>query len=67
MPHVAGGMNKQRARPSVFDQALVKKIDTGSKTLVNNRQETAHTRSWSNNGPFLINTNNFTKTKNTKQ
>ena len=49
------------------DQPGVEKLATGSKTPVNNRQEVAHTRSSSNNGPFIINTNNATKSKNTKQ
>ena len=49
------------------DQAGVEKLAPRSKTPVNNRQEVAHTRPLSNNGPFVINTNNVTKSKNTKQ
>ena len=54
-------------RLSVFDQAVVEKLVTRSKSPVNNGQEAAHTRPSPSNGPSVINTNNITETKNTKQ
>ena len=65
--HIARRVDKQGARPSVSDQAGVEKLATGSKSPVNNRQEATHTRPLPNNGPPVINTNNVTETKNTKQ
>ena len=65
--HIARRVDKQGARPSVSDQAGVEKLATGSKSPVNNGQEVAHTRPLPNNGPPVINTNNVTETKNTKQ
>ena len=65
--HIACRVDKQGARPSVSDQAGVEKLATGLKSLVNNGQETAHTRPLPNNGASVINTNNVTETKNTKQ
>ena len=65
--HIACRMDKQGARPPVSDQTGVQNLATGSKSPVNNRQETAHTRPSPNNDPSVINTNNVTKTKNNKQ
>ena len=65
--HIVRRVDKQAALPSASDQAGVKKLATGSKSSVNNGQEAAHTRPLPNNGPSIINTNNVTKTKNTKQ
>ena len=49
------------------NQPGVEKLVTGLKSLVNNGQETAHARLSPKNGPFVINTNNVTETKNAKQ
>ena len=60
-------VDKQGARPSVSDQGGVQKLATGPKSPENNGQEAAHTRLSSGNGPSVINTNNVTETKSTKQ
>ena len=60
-------MDKQGAHPSVSGKAGVEKLRTGSKSPVNNRQESVYTRPLPKNGPPVINTNNVTETKNTKQ
>ena len=65
--HIARRVDKQGARASVSDQAGVEKLATGSKFPVNNGQEAGHTRPLPNNGPSVLNTNNVTETKNTKQ
>ena len=65
--HIARRVNKQGARPSLSDQAGVEKLGTGSKSPVNNGQEVVHTMPLPNNGLSVINTNNVTETKNTKQ
>ena len=65
--HIARRVGKHGARPSVSDQVWVEKLATESKFPVNNGQEAAHTRPWLNNGPSVINTNNITEAKNTKQ
>ena len=65
--HIAPRVDKQGERPSVSDQAGVEKLATGSKSSVNNGQEAAHTRPLPSNGPPVINTNNVSETKNTKQ
>ena len=65
--HIARRVDKQEARPSVSDQAGVEKLATESKSPVNKGQEASHTRLLPNNGSPIINTNNVTKTKNTKQ
>ena len=64
---IARRVDKQGVRPSLFNQAGFEKLVTGSKSPVNNGQEAVHTRPSLNNAPFAINTNNVTKTKNTKQ
>ena len=64
---IARGVDKQGARSAVSDQAGVEKLATGSKSPVNNGQEASHTRSLPNNGHPVINTNNVTETRNTKQ
>ena len=64
---IARLVDKQGAPLPVSDQAGVEKLATGSKTPVNNRQEAAHTRPSPNHGPSVINTNDVTETKNTKQ
>ena len=65
--HIARRVDKQGARPSVSDQAGIEKLTTGSKSRVNNGQEAVHTRTLPHSGPPVINTNNVTETKNTKQ
>ena len=65
--HGAHGEHKQGACSSVSDQAGVKQLATGSKSPVNNGQEAAHTRHLSNNGLFVISTNNVAEPKNTEQ
>ena len=60
-------VDKQGAGPSVSHRAGVKKLASGSKSPVNNGLEASHTRPLPINGPRVINTNNVTKTKNTKQ
>ena len=65
--HIARRVDKQGARPSVSDQAGVEKLASGSKSPVNNGREAAHSRPSCNNGRSVINTNNVTETKNTKQ
>ena len=49
------------------DQTRVKKLATGSKSPVNIGQEVVHTSSLPNNCLSVINTNNFTEPKNSKQ
>ena len=65
--HIGRCVDKQRQRPSVSNQAGVEKLASGSKTPVNNGQEAAHTRPSPSNAPSVINSNNVTETKNTKQ
>ena len=65
--HIARRVDKQGARPSVSNQIGVEKLVTGSKSPVNNEQKAAHTRSSPSNGTSVINTNNVTETKITKQ
>ena len=65
--HITHCVDKQGMRPSVCNQAGVEELASGLKSPVNNGQEAAHTRPLANNGPSVINTNNVTKTKNTKQ
>ena len=65
--NIARRMDKQGARPSVSDQRGVEKLAAGSKSLINNGQETAHIRLSPNDRPSVINTSNVTKTKNSKQ
>ena len=60
-------MDKKGACSSLFDQAGVEMLATGSKSPVNSGQEAAHTKPSPNNDPSVINTNNVTETKNTKQ
>ena len=64
--HIASRVDKQGAHPSVSDQSGIETLATGLKFRVNNGQKTAHTRPWSSNSPSVINTNDVTKTKNTK-
>ena len=49
------------------DQTRVKKLATGSKSPVNIGQEVVHTSSLPKNCLSVINTNNFTEPKNSKQ
>ena len=65
--HIACRVDKQGAHLPVSDQIGVKKLGTGSKTPANNGQETSHTRPQPSKGPSVINTNNVTEIKNTKQ
>ena len=60
-------VDKQGVRPTLSDQSGIEKLATGSKSPVNNGQEAAHTRPLPINSPPVINTNNVTETKNTKQ
>ena len=64
--HIARRVDKQGARPSVSDQSGIETLAAGLKFPVNNGPKTAHTRPWPSNGPSVINTNDVTKTKNTK-